>query len=200
MEPSLRAVYGPVNSWRLGRSLGVDLLLQSSICSFRCIYCQLGKIQIFTNERRIFVPTTKVLADFAASNWQNADVITLSGNGEPTLALNLGECLREIKARTDKPLIVLTNATLLGDPLVRADLQYADRVFLKLDAATPRLLQIINQPLPEITLETILAGIEAFAAEFSGYLAVQTMIMPASLPEVAALCALLVRIAPAEVQ
>src|SRR5919199_2702321 len=77
-------VYGPVNSWRVGRSLGVDLLAVNSICSFRCVYCQLGRINVHTAERKIYVPTAKVLEDLRASAWREADIITLSGSGEPT--------------------------------------------------------------------------------------------------------------------
>ena len=122
-------IYGPVKSWRVGQSLGVDLLFKTSICSFRCIYCQLGKIELPTRERQIYVPTEKVLEDLEASDWRSADVITLSGSGEPTLALNMGEVIRALKERTGKPVMVLTNATTLGDPQVRKELAEADRVF-----------------------------------------------------------------------
>src|SRR5688572_4532892 len=128
-------VYGHVRSWRVGQSLGVDMLFTSSICSFRCVYCQLGKIEIPTTERKVYVATEKVLADLEASAWEQADVITFSGSGEPTLAANLGETICAIKARTGKPVMVLTNATMLNDPGVRADLMAADKVFCKLDAA-----------------------------------------------------------------
>src|SRR5919205_4089394 len=102
-------VYGPVDSWRVGRSLGVDLLCVNSVCSFRCVYCQLGRINVHTGERRVYVPTEKVLADLRASAWREADIITLSGSGEPTLAANMGEVISEIKGRTHRPVLVLTN-------------------------------------------------------------------------------------------
>src|SRR5947209_19916192 len=87
-------VYGPVNSWRVGRSLGVDLLAVNSVCSFRCVYCQLGRINVHTDERRVYVPTLKVLADLRASAWLEADVVTLSGSGEPTPAAHMGWVVR----------------------------------------------------------------------------------------------------------
>ncbi|MBM3274473.1 MAG: radical SAM protein, partial [Candidatus Sericytochromatia bacterium] len=186
---ALSTVYGPVKSWRLGRSLGIDLLYESSICSFRCVYCQLGKIQVPTQDRRVWVPTAQVLADLERADWQSADVVTFSGNGEPTLALNLGECIRGVKARTGKPVVVLTNATLLGDPAVRADLAAADRVYVKLDAASDKMLRIVDHPVEGVTLDGILDGIKAFRAEYSGYLAIQTMVMPMNVGEVDALCA-----------
>ncbi len=91
------SIYGPVRSWRLGLSLGVDILCIDSICSFECVYCQLGKINRVTATRDVFVSTEKVLDDLKKSDWQKADVITFSGSGEPTLAKNLGEVIEKIK-------------------------------------------------------------------------------------------------------
>ncbi len=202
---AVSTVYGPVRSWRLGQSLGIDLLWSDSTCSFRCIYCQLGKIHRPTRQRAIFVPTDKVLADLEASAWQEADVITFSGNGEPTLALNLGECLDEVSRRTAKPTIVLTNATLLGDPMVRGELARAERVFVKLDAASDKGLAIVDHPVADPAaarspIEGIVAGILAFRREYRGFLAIQTMVMPANVSEVDGLCELYARIGPDEIQ
>lgn len=193
-------VYGPVRSWRVGQSLGVDMLFTSSICSFRCVYCQLGKIEIPTTERKVYVETAKVLADLEASAWRDADVITFSGSGEPTLALNLGEAIRAIKERTGKPVMVLTNATMLNDPAVRADLMAADRVFCKLDAADEKTLKMVDRPVEGVTLASIVSGIKALRAEYPGYLAVQSMFMPVNHKQIEAFAAILKEIAPDEVQ
>lgn len=193
-------IYGPVKSWRVGASLGVDLLFQTSICSFRCIYCQLGKIEKPTRERQVYVPTEKVMADLEASDWRSADVITLSGSGEPTLAANMGEVIRELKARTGKPVMVLTNATTLQDPQVRQELKEADRVFCKLDAVDDRTLQLVDRPVEGVTLEGIIEGIRALRAEYDGYLAIQSMFMPLNTSEVERFAEILSSIAPDEVQ
>jgi wyosine [tRNA(Phe)-imidazoG37] synthetase (radical SAM superfamily) len=193
-------VYGPVKSWRVGQSLGVDLLFQSSICSFRCIYCQLGKIEIPTNERQVYVSTEKVMEDLEASDWRSADIITLSGSGEPTLALNLPEVIAGLKARTGKPVMVLTNATMLLDPQVRRDLKGADKVFCKLDASDDRMLQLIDRPVEGITLRGIVDGIKALRAEYPGYLAIQSMFMPQNMKDIEAYAGLLNEIRPDEVQ
>jgi wyosine [tRNA(Phe)-imidazoG37] synthetase (radical SAM superfamily) len=193
-------IYGPVRSWRVGNSLGVDLLFRTSICSFRCIYCQLGKIEEHTAKRDVYVPTEKVLADLEASNWQAADIITFSGSGEPTLAANLAEAIHAIKQRTGKPVMVLTNATMLNDPQVRKDLMEADKVFCKLDAADDRMLQLIDRPVPGVTVRSIVDGIKALRAEYKGYLAVQAMFMPQNTKDVEAFAGLLKEIQPDEVQ
>ena len=170
-------VYGPVKSWRLGRSLGVDLLAVDSVCSFRCIYCQLGKINQTKAERSIFVTTEKVMDDLSESEWTGADVVTISGSGEPTLAKNLGEVVQLVKVFTGKPVVVLTNSTMLESEDVRRDLCEADRVFCKLDAWNDGMLDRINRPNPGITLESVVNGIASLRREFAGGLAVQTMLL-----------------------
>lgn len=193
-------VYGPVPSWRLGQSLGIDLLAVNSICSFRCLYCQLGKINEHIGERKVYVPTEQVMADLRASRWQDADVITFSGSGEPTLALNLGAVRQAIQAFTHKPIVVLTNSTLLNDPAVREDLRAADKVFCKLDAATDRTLKLINRPVAGLSVRRIVAGIKALRAEYHGHLAIQTMLLPMNQNKVEQLAVLLKEIQPDEVQ
>jgi wyosine [tRNA(Phe)-imidazoG37] synthetase (radical SAM superfamily) len=194
------SVYGPVHSWRLGWSLGIDLLLNTSTCSFNCVYCQLGDIQLKTAKRAIYVPTEKLERDLRLSDWEKADIITLSGNGEPTLALNLGEAIRFLKDYTGKPVMVLTNATLLQDAAVQADLALADAVACKLDAATDTVLQRMNRPVDGITLESIINGIEAFSKQYTGKLSLQCMFMPTNADDVDALTSLIARINPQEVQ
>lgn len=193
-------VYGPVDSWRFGRSLGVDLILRTSTCSFNCVYCQLGNIQVVTAERRLFVPTERVMADLRASRWQGSDIVTFSGSGEPTLALNLGEAVREVKAFTGIVTHVLTNGTLLGDPAVRAELGGADRVSVKLDAADEETFRRVNRPAPGITLEAVVENTVRFREEYKGHLDSQVMFLPANRHMAERLCDLLRRIRPDEVQ
>jgi wyosine [tRNA(Phe)-imidazoG37] synthetase (radical SAM superfamily) len=194
------SIYGPVHSWRVGASLGVDLLLETSTCSFNCIYCQLGDIQLKTAERRIYVPTAQVEHDLRRSRWEEADIITLSGSGEPTLAQNLGEVIHLIKEYTGKPVMVLTNSTLLEDPAVIHDLQEADVVACKLDAATEAGLKQMNRPVAGVTLDKIVAGIKHLRANYPGKLALQCMFMPTNQREVEAMADLINDIQPDEVQ
>ena len=194
------SVYGPVKSWRVGSSLGIDLLLQTSICSFNCIYCQLGDIQQKTIERKIYVPTEQLEKDFKNSRWQEADIITFSGSGEPTLALNLGEVVHFIKEYSGKPVMVLANGTTLNDPQVVKDLQEVDIVACKLDAATEEGLKMVNRPVAGVTLETIITGIKNLRKNFKGKLCLQCMFMPANLKETEELANIISDINPDEVQ
>lgn len=197
---AVSTVYGPVSSWRFGSSLGIDLIRDVSTCSFNCIYCQLGDIQNKTLERRYFVSTAQVLADLGNSPWQQADIITLSGSGEPTLALNCGEVIEAIKSLTGKPVMVLTNGTLLHLPAVREELMAADQVAVKLDAAHEAGFRQMNRPVPGVTLENVVDGATAFRKTYRGKLSIQTMFMPANLKEAEALAQLINRIGPDEVQ
>jgi len=201
MKPIGSSIYGPVRSWRLGRSLGVDLLGVDSICSFECVYCQLGKINRVTDERQVFVSTEQVLEDLQNSNWQTADVITFSGSGEPTLAANLGETIEKIKQVTHKPVVVLTNSTLLYQSQVRRELLKADKIFCKLDAWSDACLRRANHPHKGISLESIISGIFELRREFEGFLAIQTMILKTLNEfEIEKLAKILQTIKPDEVQ
>jgi wyosine [tRNA(Phe)-imidazoG37] synthetase (radical SAM superfamily) len=105
------------------------------------------------------------------------DVITLSGSGEPTLALNLGEILALTKSLTGKPVGVLTNGTLLNCAEVRAELAIADQVAVKMDAVTDEVLHRVNRPVAGIDLTTQWQGLKAFRQQYSGQLAMQTMLL-----------------------
>ncbi|HZT57455.1 MAG TPA: radical SAM protein [Pyrinomonadaceae bacterium] len=193
-------MYGPVNSWRVGRSLGVDLLCVGSVCSFRCVYCQLGRINVRTSERRVYVPTAKVMEDLRASAWRGADVVTLSGSGEPTLAANMGEVIVEIKRLTRKPVLVLTNSAQLASARVRRELCGADMVFCKLDAADEETFRSVNRPVAEVTLRSTVEGIRRLREEYAGRLAVQLMLMPLNKASAREFAPLLGELRPDEVQ
>lgn len=171
------SVYGPVKSWRYGTSLGLDLIGEQSACSFNCVYCQLGEIELQTSDRRIFIPTAQLLRDLQPHAPWNVDVITFSGSGEPTLAANLGEAIAAVKSLTGKPVVVLTNATLLHDADVRSQLSLADCVSLKLDAIASDGLRRVNRPVAGVSWDDIWAGMLAFRAQYSGRVDVQTMLL-----------------------
>jgi wyosine [tRNA(Phe)-imidazoG37] synthetase (radical SAM superfamily) len=197
---TLSSVYGPVQSWRVGQSLGVDLICETSTCSFNCVYCQLGAIQVVTNQRKQFVSTNQVLIDFEKSDWQRSDIITYSGSGEPTLALNLGEVACEISQITDIPQLVLTNGTLLDNPHVIADLQAVQRVYVKLDAARENIFQRVNRPVPGVTLANIVRWTKTLKNNYDGLLGIQIMFLPTNRSEIDGLIGILNQIRPDEVQ
>ncbi|MCE5230117.1 radical SAM protein [bacterium] len=193
-------VYGPVDSWRFGKSLGIDPILVQSTCSFDCIYCQLGRIQNQTTEVRVYVPTEQVRRDLESVDWGGVDVVSISGSGEPTLAANIGEIIDLIKERTDKPVHLLTNATMLGDAEVRKRLSRLDFISCKLDAPSDDVLQKMNRPADGISIGRIVDGIVALRREFAGMLALQIMFMPLNVDAVEAWVPLIKRIQPDTIQ
>src|ERR1700690_2270782 len=139
-------VFGPVRSWRLGRSLGVDpLSSKSKICNMDCIYCQLGKTAHLTNERRIYVPTREVMDEIDRIPLHFVDYITFAGRGEPTLAKNLGEMIRGVKTIRHEKVALLPNSSLMHLKEVRDGLMAADFVLAKLGARNQKLFEGVNK-------------------------------------------------------
>lgn len=204
LTTSISSVYGPVDSWRVGKSLGIDLIMNTSTCSFNCTYCQLGFIQDITKERKLFIPTEKIINDFNVSKWKEADVITFSGSGEPTLAINIGEVITKLKDITDKPIAILTNGTLLINKDVRNDILNVDLISVKLDAPDEKILKEINRPAEGVTLNSIVSGIKELKNDIkklnkSTKLQIQIMFMPQNKNQIEALAKLLNEISPDEV-
>ncbi|MGB2660928.1 MAG: radical SAM protein [Candidatus Omnitrophota bacterium] len=169
-------IYGPVPSWRLGSSLGIDPISdKKKICSFDCIYCQLGKTKVHTKKRKIFIPTEKVIEELKSLPPVGIDYITFSGRGEPTLAKNLGEMIAEVKRIRKEPIAVLTNAGLLYEKEVRENLSQADFVVAKLDAASEAVFKKMNGPVKGINLSKVIGGIKKFSSNHRGKLALQIM-------------------------
>ena len=161
MNLEFKYIYGPVPSWRLGSSLGIDLLSQKEkICNFDCVYCQLDLTIKHMVDRRIYIPIEKVIEELKILPDARIDYVTFSGRGEPTLAENLGQAIKAIKLIRREPIAVLTNSSLMGLEEVRRELALADFVVAKLDACTPKSLQEINRPAKGIEFGNILKGIK----------------------------------------
>jgi len=196
----MRYIYGPVPSWRLGKSLGVDLISAEKTCSFDCIYCQLGETVRHIVKRQLFVPTSEIVKELESLPQLQLDYITLSGTGEPTLAANLGEVISEIKKRFKQPVAVLTNSSLMHEKKVGRELSLADLVVAKLDAPNEDLFQSINRPTNGITLGLIIDGIKSFHEEYPGKLALQIMFISQNKNHAADLARLAKQMRPVEVQ
>ncbi len=171
-------IYGPVYSWRLGMSLGIDPLTPAGkrkICNFDCPYCQLGRTAEFYTGREDFVPVETILAEIKAMPPVRIDCYTFSGRGEPTLAKNLGAMVRAVREATGGKVAVITNAGLIDRPDVQEDLLLADWVLAKLDAADQASFQEVDIPAQGIEFRRIVEGIKTFKKRFKGKLALQVM-------------------------
>jgi wyosine [tRNA(Phe)-imidazoG37] synthetase (radical SAM superfamily) len=171
-------LFGPVPSRRLGRSLGVDLIPPKT-CPYNCIYCEVGPTTRQTRRRFSFQTEAilQELADYLKDPGVSPDVITLAGSGEPTLNLELGRIIREIKALSRIPVAVLTNGALLYRPEVRRELAAADLVLPSLDAARAETYAAINRPLPGLSLKSLLNGLTAFRREYRGQIWLEAMLL-----------------------
>jgi len=177
-------IYGPVDSWRYKKSLGINILGNvKRICTYSCIYCELGPFSIkeqknlYKFERDVFVQTDLIISEFKKFLDKYFDVITFSGAGEPTLAKNIKEAQKEIKnIIPDRPIILLTNSSLLYLDEVRKDISNFDIIDAKIDAVSEDFFKKINRSFEFIKIENILCGIKKLKEEFKGKLHIQIMI------------------------
>jgi wyosine [tRNA(Phe)-imidazoG37] synthetase (radical SAM superfamily) len=199
----MRVLYGPVASWRLGRSLGVDpLATRGKRCPFSCIYCQYGPTTRPTVRRQVYVPVERLRNAIRALGAVDADCVTFAGLGEPTLAANLAALATAARQELSLPLVLLTGSALLPNVDVRADMLAFDRVIATLNAADERTFRHINRPATSYSysLQSLVEGLCRFREAYAGHLVVQVMLVRANLEAVPAIASLLRQIAPDEVQ
>lgn len=188
-------IFGPVNSRRLGHSLGIDLF-REKICSLNCIYCEVGATTCLTCERAEYAPAAAILAEIDAFFQQQeraaaVDFVTVTASGEPTLHSALGEIIAHLKQTTGKPVAVLTNGTLLWDAQVRQELAQADVVIPSLDSALPAGFRKIDRPAQCLDLARIIEGMTLFSHEFHGQIWLEILLVQGindTDEEVTALC------------
>jgi len=165
-----RYLYGPVPSRRLGRSLGIDLVPQK-ICTYDCIYCQIGKTTEKTLSRKEYVPVKEIMEEverFLKEGTSSIDYLSLAGSGEPTLHSQIRSVIEGIKAITSIPVAVITNGSLLYEEEVRQDLLRADVVLPSLDAVSSEVFMKINRPRPGFSVEKVIEGLVEFRKVYKG--------------------------------
>jgi wyosine [tRNA(Phe)-imidazoG37] synthetase (radical SAM superfamily) len=171
-------IYGPVPSRRLGYSLGIDVVAHK-ICSYDCIYCQLGKTTNLTLERKVYVEPAEIIRQVigAVDRGSRIDYLTFSGSGEPTLNSRIGYIINEIKAKTPLPVAVITNGSLLFMPEVQRDLSSADVVLPTLCAARDSTMRRINRMHAGISARVIIDGMADFRAHYDGQIWLEIMLI-----------------------
>lgn len=204
MEIPSTLLFGPVPSRRLGRSLGINNVPDHT-CTYACVYCQAGRTTHAVAERQAFYAPEAIDAAVAARlaaaavAGERVDYLTFVPAGEPTLDTALGASIRRLK-RHGVPVAVVTNASLLWHPEVRDDLAAADWVSLKVDTVRSDAWHRLNRPFRALSLERVLEGGLAFAAEYRGTLTTETMLVAGlndDESEVTAVARHVARLAPA---
>ena len=171
--------FGPVPSRRLGRSLGINNI-PPKVCSYSCVYCQVGKtLQMETEPRDFYRPEeiqmeVKARLEALYAKGETVDYLTIVPDGEPTLDRNLGQTIELLRPLGIK-IAVISNGSLLWQPKVRQALQKADWVSVKIDTTDTRTWRRINRPHPDLRLAQVLKGIRIFAEEYAGVLTTETM-------------------------
>lgn len=163
-------LFGPISSRRLGLSLGIDLL-PPKICTFNCIYCEIGKTTRCTTRRKEYVPTHEVLKEaenYLRSEAAKVDFVTVTASGEPTLHSQIGEIISRLKDLSPKPVAVITNSSLLHLPEVRQSLLRADVILPSLDAVSADTFHRINRPHRSIRIENMISGLRDLRQQYRG--------------------------------
>lgn len=168
-------VYGPIRSRRLGVSLGINLMpTTAKLCTFDCVYCECGWNQPISHPQ---LPTREQVRDALESQLLTLDiqpdVITFSGNGEPTLHPDFLGIIQDTCALRDQycpnaKVSVLSNSTQLGRKDVVEALLLCDNRILKLDSAIDTTMQLIDKPVNQhLTVAQIVQWLSLFEGNFT---------------------------------
>lgn len=167
-------IYGPVNSKRLGRSLGINLFpTTKKVCTFDCIYCHYGKTQDKTlKPNRADLPSVNEVINAVEQALKSSiefDYLTFSGNGEPMLHPDFAEIVRKVKDlkgkyRPNVPLTLLSNSSCLVKPIDFDTLTLIDNRIFKLDCADEETFKAMNNSVTEIKIQDIITGLEKLSA------------------------------------
>jgi wyosine [tRNA(Phe)-imidazoG37] synthetase (radical SAM superfamily) len=174
-------VFGPIQSRRLGLSLGINHL-PPKICTYSCVYCQLGRTSFMTTNRASFSDPQEVFQKIKqrleelSGQGIHPDTITFVSNGEPTLDKSLGEMIQLVKVFGIQT-AVITNASLLWHPDTCAQLSNADIVSLKIDSVIEDTWHKIDRPHGNLRLDMVFKGIHWFAQTFKGRIITETMLI-----------------------
>ena len=168
-------VYGPIRSRRLGVSLGVNLMpTTAKLCTFDCVYCECGWNQPVMHPT---LPTRdevrEALRTQLSTLQSQLDVITFSGNGEPTLHPDFWGIIEDTCALRDEycpkaKVSVLSNSTQLGRKDVVEALRLCDNRILKLDSAIDTTMRLVDKPVnAQLTVGQVVEWLKVFDGDFT---------------------------------
>jgi wyosine [tRNA(Phe)-imidazoG37] synthetase (radical SAM superfamily) len=173
-------LFGPVQSRRLGVSLGIDMV-QSKICTLDCVYCECGATAALTLERKEYAPAAAIIRELESylGDKPKIDYLTFGGSGEPTLNTALGPVVAFLKKSfPEYPCALLTNGTLFYLPEVRREVLPFDMVLPNLDAVSDAAFAKLNRPDRGLDTTRIIDGLIDFRKEFTGTIWLEVFIVP----------------------
>ena len=174
-----RHLFGPVNSRRLGLSLGVDLA-PFKYCSLNCVYCEVQRTTHLLVKRDEYIKIDEIIKelDIALKQKPQLDYITFSGAGEPTLNSGIGRVIQHIKSHYPAyKLALLTNGTLLYDAQLRQEIIPCDLILPSLDSASSASYEKINRPHPQLRVETLIQSLIDLRSEYQGQMWLEVFII-----------------------
>jgi wyosine [tRNA(Phe)-imidazoG37] synthetase (radical SAM superfamily) len=175
----MNIIFGPVNSRRFGKSLGIDLSPSKKQCNFDCLYCELEPAKTMGAYEDV-VSIEEIINALSESLkiHQDIDVLTITANGEPTLYPYLSELMDEInKIKGNIKTLILSNSANIDESKTQEALLKFDTVKLSLDCATPRCLKRLDRSHEGIDIETIKNGMLEFKSKFSNPLIIEVLIV-----------------------
>lgn len=181
-------IFGPVKSRRLGTSLGINVMPgDGKLCSLDCVYCECGLNCDHRTKSPLPTPEEvrsrlEQTLEHMKSNGEKPDVLTFSGNGEPTLHPKFNIIADIVLELRDKyfpqaKVTVLSNSTQLHRPEVREALMKVDNALMKLDTVSEEYIQLVDRPTGHYDLNDIIGRL----ASMEGRPIIQTMFMKGSI-------------------
>ena len=174
-------VFGPINSRRFGKSLGVDLSPNIKQCNFDCLYCELGKGRGRFSSQKETISVDEIISEIelSLSKYPNIDVLTFTANGEPTLYPELDSLITrvnsEIRSKYNISTLILSNGGNIWSPGVQSVLSKFDKVKISLDCATQKCFKKMDRPIPGIEIEYIKLGLLEFSKQYRGKLYIEIL-------------------------
>ncbi|EOH7147507.1 radical SAM protein [Campylobacter coli] len=175
----MKILFGPINSRRFGRSLGIDLSPSKKQCNFDCVYCELEAQKPQAKQDEI-VSVEEIVLEVQNTLEKNIsfDFLTLTANGEPSLYPHLEELISSLrKIAKDKKLLILSNGTAVLDQDKFNALLKLDVVKFSLDSAIPKTFYRIDRALKNIDLEKMIEKMAEFKTQFKGDLVMEILVV-----------------------
>ncbi|EFB6972869.1 radical SAM protein [Campylobacter coli] len=175
----MKILFGPINSRRFGRSLGIDLSPSKKQCNFDCVYCEL-EAQKPQEKQDEIVSVEEIILEVQGALEKNVpfDFLTLTANGEPSLYPHLDELISSLrKIAKDKKLLILSNGTVVLDQDKFNTLLKLDVVKFSLDSAISKTFYRIDRALKNINLEKMIEKMAEFKTQFKGDLVMEILVV-----------------------
>jgi len=175
----MNILFGPVNSRRFGKSLGIDLSPSKKQCNFDCLYCELEPAKTMESyEDVVSVEEIMEVLNGSLAEHQDIDALTVTANGEPTLYPHLSELMNEINIiKGNIKTLILSNASMIHSDKTQKALMKFDTVKLSLDCATSRCLKRLDRADKSIDIESIKEGMLLFRSKFSKALIIEILMV-----------------------